>query len=260
MRDSEFHNAIQILVADQPPRVWSLIVTVFGDLAQEHGASLSGATLTKILAPIGVRPEAMRVALHRLRNDGWIETSKRGREALHSLSAFGRQQSAKASTRIYASSVECEEEWQIVCLPPNARKEPEDAASTQNISVAPNVFLANAAPDSLAKDALILKGDLGEVPEWVSGLIVPPAVLHGFKDLTAALTELGLNDQTVSQFSHHQRATLRAIIVHRWRRLILKVPHVPDVLFGTAFEGHICRTQVMENLKLLERPTLSALM
>ena len=68
MTSGDFQKTIDALGGDDMPRVWSLIVTVFGDLAQRNGDEIAGPVLGEILAPVGVRPEAMRVALHRLRN------------------------------------------------------------------------------------------------------------------------------------------------------------------------------------------------
>ena len=69
----EFRQLVAQLSHDGTPRVWSLIVTIFGDLARESGMSLSGTALSRMTARVDVRAEATRVALHRLRRDGWID-------------------------------------------------------------------------------------------------------------------------------------------------------------------------------------------
>ena len=63
-----------------PPRVWSFIVTIFGDLAREDDRYISSRTLNRLTAEIRVKPEATRVALHRLRKEDWLESAKFGRE------------------------------------------------------------------------------------------------------------------------------------------------------------------------------------
>ena len=89
------------LTAGRPHRLWSLIITIFGDLAQAPGSRISGAALGEITELIGVKPEAMRVALHRLRKDGWLESEREGRASFHHLTQYGRTQCAEASPRIY---------------------------------------------------------------------------------------------------------------------------------------------------------------
>ena len=60
------------ILGGDPPRVWSFIVTSFGDLTREDDRYISSRTLNRLTAEIGVKPEATRVALHRLRKrTGW---------------------------------------------------------------------------------------------------------------------------------------------------------------------------------------------
>ena len=48
------------LVALDTLKTWSLIVTLFGDLEEKE---LSGAQIRTLLGHIGIKPEAIRVAL-----------------------------------------------------------------------------------------------------------------------------------------------------------------------------------------------------
>ena len=99
-QSSWFETAVADLVDPQDQRVWSIIVSLFGDMAQEPGAQISGGALTQIIEPMGIKPEAIRVALHRLRKDGWIESDRIGRVSRHVLSEFGRTQSARGKWQV----------------------------------------------------------------------------------------------------------------------------------------------------------------
>ena len=263
MKEDLFQSAIQTLGTEEAPRVWSLIVTVFGDLAQKQGDLISGPMLTSILSPLGVRPEAMRVALHRLRNEGWIETTKRGREAFHSLSATGLEQSAIASERIYASEHSASPSWHVLCYPPALSNDEHSRAAGLvghgYIALSAGVYLANGPAQSVAKDALVLEGALGDIPEWLSASLVSNGLGSALKDLSAALDLLALDESHIQALTPFQIATLRTLIVHRWRKLALKLPDVPDALFGRSFEGTACRPQVLRMLNTLRRPELSML-
>ena len=78
-RDQWFETSINLLSDPQNQRVWSVIISLFGDMAQRPNEKISGAALTRIITPMGIKPEAIRVALHRLRKDGWIESVRAGR-------------------------------------------------------------------------------------------------------------------------------------------------------------------------------------
>ena len=104
MAQPDIKSLARHLNGGQPPRVWSLLVTIFGELAQDQNAEISGQTLRDLLDVIGVRPEAMRVALHRLRNEGWIDSRKTGRRSDYFLTPLGLTESMAASPLIYSST------------------------------------------------------------------------------------------------------------------------------------------------------------
>lgn len=263
MKQADFHNAIRILTGDAPPRVWSLIVTVFGDLAQGSGDAISGPVLSDILAPLGVRPETMRVALHRLRADGWIVTEKRGRQALHRLTPSGRTQSLAASELIYAQTRPADEAWHmLVFAPAHSAQEQSRAAvlgEEHYVPLAPGVYLGNGAANQNIDGALVLTGALGSVPIWLRDVLISPAQLSAIKDLIATLDLLATDIPGFDTTDQLQIASLRALIVHRWRKLVLRLPVVPDVLFGENWEGRLCRARVGAALEALPRPDLSTL-
>lgn len=263
MKQDAFQSAIQILTEKDSLRVWSLIVTIFGDLAQDPGDVISGPVLGDILSPVGVRPEAMRVALYRLRNEGWLETTKRGREALHHLSASGRTQSASASRRIYASAQSEDPRWHVLCYPPVLSSEEHQRAAQHSkegyVTVAPGVYLANGILRSKAAGAFVVQGAIGDVPDWLSKTLVPSALIDAFAELSARLNAIDFDASGFKFLSQIEIATLRALIVHRWRKLVLKLPNAPDALFGKDFAGTTCRAAVMQALDALARPELSSL-
>ena len=55
--------AVAQILGVETPRVWSFIVTIFGDLARHDDRYISSRTLNRLTAEIGVKPEATRVAL-----------------------------------------------------------------------------------------------------------------------------------------------------------------------------------------------------
>ena len=65
-----FATALSALAEPQGQRVWSIIISFLGDMAQDEGAGISSAALTRVITPLGIKPEAIRVALHR-RHHHW---------------------------------------------------------------------------------------------------------------------------------------------------------------------------------------------
>lgn len=85
--------------ADGRPRVWSLIVTIFGD---SEKTTIPTADLAAILGDIGISDGAMRTALSRLSADGWVESERIGRTSHYRLSDGAREETRVARKTIYA--------------------------------------------------------------------------------------------------------------------------------------------------------------
>jgi len=238
-----YRDAVARLTALGPLRVWSLVVTVFGDLAPAE--PLAGPTLSAILAEIGIKPEAARVALHRLRADGWIISEKQGRTSRHRLSAKGQADSDAARPRIYPGPVS-DMQVQFVLCPETVAPDPHHFAQ-----VAPRLFVA-AGDTQPPKDAMTLHARA--MPNWLTTSAETDALRQGYAALHAALSDLDLPDATT--LGALRVAVLRVLIVHGWRRLVLKHPALPPPLFSDQWQGHTCQQLVADHLAALPRPAL----
>ncbi|MEM9331245.1 MAG: PaaX family transcriptional regulator C-terminal domain-containing protein [Pseudomonadota bacterium] len=84
-------------------RVWSIIVTVFGDAIVPRGGTISLTALQNILGNLGIEPNAVRTAMSRLARDGWVERRKFGRQSFYLLAKGGMASFESATARIYAA-------------------------------------------------------------------------------------------------------------------------------------------------------------
>ncbi|MGB3555522.1 MAG: hypothetical protein WBA25_12880, partial [Jannaschia sp.] len=97
----DFDTLAALLTNGETQRVWSVVITVFGDLARAEGKEIGSPVLHALGAGMGLRPEAIRTALHRLRKEGWLDGRRQGRHGYYTLTEWGRAQSDTASPRIY---------------------------------------------------------------------------------------------------------------------------------------------------------------
>lgn len=234
------HEMIAELRRASDLKVWSLLVTLFGDMAMAEDARLSGPALREMLAPLDIQPEAVRVALHRLRKDGWIVADRQGRIGYYCLSPWGRAQTQSVSPRIYGTTFETRDSWFLVVQPD------ADTAPKQALHIGPGRFLC---PEPSPYPALSAPWQ-GTVPDWVKTQILP-------RDLDPRFTELwALLSRPVEAPSSLQEAVvLRLLILHHWRRLVLRTPPLAESLLGMDWSGARCRTQVQVWLSALPVPT-----
>ena len=203
------HAIVRELVGLEPLKTWSLIVTLLGDL---EGETLTGAEVRALLEPIGIKPEAIRVAFHRLKSDGWVVSRKSGREAVYGLTAMALRETRLVRADIYDRHPKYPDGWRIHVTRGGAV--PDDG-----VQIAKDVALVPVRPGQGKTDALILKFDGKAVPAWVEEALVPAHLLQTARALTRlhAAAEAG-----PAQLSTEDRASLRILTLHHWRRVALR--------------------------------------
>lgn len=234
-------------------RVWSLMVTLFGDLAQSEGDAIKGPVLSAIMAAMDIRPEAVRVALHRLRNDGWIASVKQGRTSSHSLTKFGRAQSAAASARIYADPARASKDWQLAILEDSSTQTHADMLALGFAPFMPRLYVGSSEAKPVP-NAATLSG--GKVPGWMQAQFEPATLAHDYSALHKVLADAAYSIPSATELTPLQVAVLRCLIVHNWRRIMLKHPDLPQSLYTKDWDGHRCHVLVHELLTRYPHPSL----
>lgn len=254
-----FERCIDILTEGDRNRVWSLVVTVFGDLAQAEGASLSMQSLARITEPLGVKPEALRVAMHRLKKDGWITSQRQGRNSLFRLTKEGRTQSIEAAPLIYRNAPPDYPVWSLYLASAQSQKsiaEIEQLAQIKN-SVSLSQLEVLATGDESFPHLLQSKLSTDQLPDWLGRSIFSAATIGKYQTLTTKL--LRLAECWPDSPDAFERATLRTLLVHSWRRVILSHADVPDEFVPIDCPLPQCRSLIAKHLEALPRPSLAEL-
>lgn len=256
---TDFERAVDILTKGDRHRVWSLIVTVFGDLAQNQGDEISAQTLGKLTEPLGVKSEALRVALHRLRKEGWLESRRTGRSSTYFLAPYGQSQTASATPRIYCQTSPTERNWTLLSASGSSADSVQDLAAAENEGKV--VRLSNASfltgePSALALNDVLMTGiDQSDVPEWVKQAVLKDAVCDSYAKLSGSFSEV--LDCLSGKESAIERAALRTLIVHSWRRIRLRHLDVPAAFHPIDCKAEDCKERYLSLLSKLPKPSLN---
>ena len=253
-----FEASVAQLNDPQNLRVWSIIVSLFGDLAQKEGAQISGSALTRIITPMGIKPEAIRVALHRLRKDGWVESSRCGRASVHFLTKFGRSQSAAGTPRIYERHPPAPTDWHLLISEEGAGQATLDDVLLlpQYVAVNRHTALGHGKIPGNLDDLLAIEFSKISVPIWLKDRLFPEDLQEACDRLNTALQGI---KTPPTDLGPAQIATLRTLIVHRWRRIVLRHPGLPPIFHPASWSGEACRDRVFQLLDALPSPDLSEL-
>ena len=253
-----FENIVQELTGCGNSRTWSILVTIFGDLAQNPNDEISGVLLSSLTQQIGIKPQAMRVALHRLRRDGWIITEKSGRTSKHRLSEYGLSQSVIASPQIYDQYVKTPKIWHVLIANSDAQLDEKNLVTRGYRRVLAGVYIGSGAEPNDLTGFLILEGKLSSIPDWLQTSIANTASVddHSRLNRNLGVVRSALENGYIP--TPIETAVIRTLIVHDWRRIVLRQPDLSLELVPQSPASQ-CRSNVWDLLERLERPTLEVL-
>ncbi len=229
---------------NRPSRTWSIVVTVFGDAVAPRGGSLWLGSLLGIFEAMGIPGGVVRTAMSRLAADDWLQRSRVGRNSFYQLTDKGRARFAAAAARIYG---EPPTEWNgcfnLVLLDGGGDRDTVRGVLEGSGfgSIAPGVLIAPLStllPDE-AVSLLRLQGcaDLptGRRLAERAWMLTDTAeayrrFLHAFEPLWQWIAGSG-------RLSDLDALVARILLVHEYRRVVLRDPLLPPALLPTDWPG-----------------------
>lgn len=261
-------DLIMARVADfrrrKPLRAVPLIVTVFGDAVAPHGARVWLGSLMRLLAPLGVSERLARTSVYRLAQDHWLRAETAGRKSDYLLTDFGRRQFEQATRHIYSITRPAwDGRWRMVVALPgtwNAREREHLRRSFawQGFGkLDSGVYLHPGA----ALDEALAALDTEDFPGLRAKLLAlegepPGEAAHDNEAIVRAAWNLAELSRAYGGFIRRYepladalRATLppepafllRTLLIHDYRKLLLRDPELPDDLLPAHWRGREAR-------------------
>jgi len=242
----------------KPLRAGSLVISVFGDAIAAHGGSVWLGSLIEAIAPFGVNERAVRTAVFRLANDGWLESEQLGRRSFYRLTPEGLRRFAIAARRIYAEPRQSwNGRWHLVLLAGIDSGDRETlrrelgwlgfAPFSASVLAHPSADL-DAVRELLSRQAghdggLLIEGRIDDASADSLRQRVADAwslaALEGryrrFVDtFRPVLKALEARPAPVDPAIAFQ---LRVLMVHEYRKILLRDPQLPDELLPSKWDG-----------------------
>jgi len=233
----------------EPSRTGSIIITLFGDAIVPRGGSVALATLLEFFETLAVDATVVRTAMSRLTADGWFERSKIGRNSFYRLVQKGRLTFDIATRHIYD--------------PP-----PSDWTGRFEL-----LLIGNGEDRDASRDALKNAGFGSPLPGvWVapSGVPVPEEASNAIRLEVSAEDDSGRRLLSESwplqrtadaylkfmkifaplrafidrreQLTDADAFTARILLIHHYRRVVLRDPLLPVALLPADWPGRAART------------------
>ena len=230
-----------------PIRAGSLIVTVFGDAVVPRGGVLSVVTLVEIMRAFRINEGLVRTALSRLVSDGWFERWRLGRRSYYRLTPQGSREFERATGRIYS---ETPHPWRgsfdLVLLDGPNRQTLRAALADLGYGVlGPEMLVApSGAGSEIADSHLRLsatasdRGAARRLAKRAWPLAEVETRYHRFIESYSLVREaLEAGDP----FSDLEALIVRILLIHDFRRAVLKDPLLPAELLPEGWAGRTAR-------------------
>lgn len=250
----------------------SLIVSVFGDAIHPRGGVVWLGCLIRLLEPLALNERLIRTAIFRLVKEDWLTTQTLGRRTDYGLSITGRQRIEDASKLIYGGAkFKWDEQWRMMLANPGASSASRAAMRQALIwrgfgEWSANTYLHPSADLNQVLEGLQSEG-LAETGQWVtlmSKLIQTTATVSnqqvvekawdlkrlGLGYLGFIQQYLGIKKCLAKKVALEDAFLLRILLVHDFRRLLLRDPMLPDALLPANWPGLKAR-QLFNSLYLV---------
>lgn len=228
--------------ARKPARIWSLIVTLYGDAIVPRGGSLWIGSLIEIMALFGIDAGHVRTAVSRLSSEGWLVSTKRGRASYYRLTRIGEAEFLQATQRIYAGVPAIQGDMQVAVLGP-AAAEPTalrgqlKAAGYAAVSPAIHVGFRALPPDLSDRTGLFLMTPRPQDRRALAAAAFPiDAVSQGYREFVAQFSPL--SEAFVANAPGEEEALVaRTLLIHAFRRVVLRDPGLPREFLPADWQG-----------------------
>ena len=247
-------------LAGMQTRATSLVMSVFGDVVAPHGGVLGLGSLIRWLEPFGVNERAVRTAVHRLTTSGWIERTSAGRRTDCRITPQSRHRFSEADRRIYASgSPVWNGEWSVLFLGHGGMSTKARDRARRELrwhgfgELAPNVLVH---PFADLEELELALGELGierstvvlrarrdeRLPSNGRPLDELAAMAWDFRDLTREYRAFLRRFETIALQlrplpSPEICFRVRVLVIHEYRRILLRDPELPAELLPPEWVG-----------------------
>ena len=220
------------------------MLTIFGDAVVPRGGSLWLGSLLAICAGIGIGGGVVRTAMSRLAADDWLQRNRVGRNSFYRLTDKGRASFAAAAERIYGEPQQVwDGRFQLLLPGPGVDRDAMRGA-LQHAGfglLAPGVWIAPTSTQAPPEAAALLR---------LQGC-TDPATGRQLTELAWALQETAaayrrfvaafrpLHDWMAvgERLSDLDSLVARTLLVHEYRRVVLRDPLLPRPLLPQDWPG-----------------------
>jgi len=232
----------------EPSRTGSIVITVFGDAIVPRGGSVWLGTLLEFFKTIDIDSSVVRTAMSRLAAEGWFEREKVGRNSFYRLVKRERQTFDIATKHIYgAPAPDWTGRFELLLI---GNGEDRDASreALKNAgfgSPLPGVWVAPSGVPVPEEAASAIRLEVSAEDDSGRRLLSESWPLHRTAD--AYLKFMKTFEPLRGWIGRRERLsdvdafTARILLIHHYRRVVLRDPLLPGALLPADWPGRAAR-------------------
>jgi len=252
-----YHNKLQDKLS---LRSNSMVMTLYGDVFASRGQAIWLGSLIQLLAPFDISARQVRTSVFRLASDQWFDIERIGRRSYYGLSTDGLQRVQHAGKRIYEfSSAPWDGYWTLVFIDTKWKLSARQKLRRELLwdgfgQLAPNIFAHPRADQQSLSEiieacqaeahvTLLKASSLGNTTDGYSRkpLIELMQQTFGLAHIDAAWRQFIKRFASItagaSKLSPAEAFYVRTLLIHEYRRILLRDPNLPDELLPASWSG-----------------------
>ncbi|XSC47968.1 phenylacetic acid degradation operon negative regulatory protein PaaX [Bradyrhizobium sp. RDT10] len=233
----------------EPSRTGSIVITVFGDAIVPRGGSVWLGTLLEFFEQLDIDATVVRTAMSRLTADGWFERNKIGRNSFYRLVQSGRQTFDIATKHIYGPPAS---DWTgrfELLLIGNGEDRDASREALKNAgfgSPLPGVWVAPSGVPVPEEAAGAIRLEVSAEDDSGRRLLSESWPLHRTADAYQKFMKTfePLHGWIIrgERLAEADAFIARVLLIHHYRRVVLRDPLLPTSLLPTDWPGRAART------------------
>lgn len=241
----EFDRRVTAFHAEPRLRVWSLVITFLGDAVVPRGGRAALADIQAVMERLGVESGAVRTAMSRLAADGWVTREREGRQSFYQLANAGRHAFDEATRRIYAEGPPAWDGiWTVVLSPSSiVAADAEGLLGEGFVRIGQQAFVKPGpfSDPQLAAGMLTVRGRGEDLPAGFADLWGLDDLAARYRSFMALWMPLADRLAAGDRLAPLDAIAARTLLIHDWRRLVLRDPGLPGTLLPHDWTGETAR-------------------
>lgn len=240
----DLSDAVAALLVDLPIKAASFIVTIYGDVVEPRGGVIWIGNLIETCKSVGITETLVRTAVSRLVTAGQLVGEREGRRSFYRLTDTAQSEFVEAASLFYGP--EPAVRWQFVLINGPAPEEimqglERDGFARLNPRLAVGTHPAPPLPGRVVVFDAQLATDNGALREFAEEAWNLPRFAEAYEEFVGRFGSFSFDVADCATLSPFDCLIARLLLVHQYRLIVLREPHLPQSALPDNWPGEEAR-------------------